>query len=233
MSKPAPSLILFDFDDTLAITERYMAGSFYPKMQELLVPYNIHMSLEELAVKNTELYRHYGSSMHGWMHVLNQDMAFTLKMFRDMAPTIRDAVTPHITPNPHVHARLAGLKAEGHTLAILTLGHREYCLPLIKLLGLSDIFPEHMVFDISVMEGRLKRNEDTYHHLFKHHLTGAYNHLYMFEDSIANLLAAKKVGFHTILIKDKALPDELSTSIDHHSPTLMDGLNYLASILPA
>jgi FMN phosphatase YigB (HAD superfamily) len=227
-----PSLILFDFDDTLAITERHMASAFYPRMQELLKPYGITMSLEDLAVKNTELYRLHGSSMHGWMHELNEGMPFTLRMFADMAPTIRAAVLPHLAPNPELIHRLQNLKAQGHTLAILTLGHRDYCLPLIRALGLSQVFPDHMVFDISVMEGRLKRHEDTFHHLLTHHLTGKYAHKVMFEDSIANLLAASKAGFTTILVKERPLlPDEISPSINHHAPTILAALDHLPNIL--
>lgn len=224
-----PSLILFDFDDTLALTERYMASAFYPRMIELLKPYGLNLTLEEISFKNTELYGRHGSSMHGWMHELGQDMAFTLKMFADMAPTIREAVMPHLAPNAALISRLHALQAAGHTLAILTLGHREYCLPLIEKLGLHHIFPPHMVFDISVMEGRLKRNEDTFHHLLKTHLTADFEHKIMFEDSMANLLAAKKAGFTTVLVKDKPLPPEVSPSIDHHTRDITDALDYVTT----
>ena len=227
-----PSLILFDFDDTLALTERHMAAPFYPRMQQLLKPYGVEISLEEMMVKNTELYRIHGSSMHGWMHELGMDMDFTLKMFEDMAPFIRAAVLPHMAPNPALIARLQSFKNAGHTLAILTLGHRDYCLPLIRALGLHEIFPDDMVFDISVMEGRIKRQESTFHHLLKTHLTGHYEHKIMFEDSIANLLAAHKAGFTTILVKERPLlPEEVSPSINHHSPDILTALDLLPHIL--
>ncbi|RYG61994.1 MAG: hypothetical protein EON60_01390 [Alphaproteobacteria bacterium] len=230
-SKNMPSLILFDFDDTLAITERYMAGPFYPRMQEILQPYGVTLSLEELAVKNTELYTHYGSSMHGWMHELGLTMDDTLRMFSDMAPNIREAVMPHMVPNPGLHAHLAHFQQQGHTLAILTLGHRDYCLPLIEKLGIDTFIPPHMVFDISVMEGRVKRHEDTYRHLLKKHLTAKYEHMFMFEDSMANLLAAKKAGFTTIYIKGKPVPSEVTHAIDYHTADIVKALDYIAPLV--
>lgn len=225
-----PSLILFDFDDTLAMTERHMAAHFYPKMIELLVPYGVHLSMEEIVIKNTELYTKYGSSMHGWMHELNLDMAFTLKMFAEMAPTIREAVMPHMKPDPELHNRLRKLQLQGHTLAILTLGHRDYCLPLIERLGLNEFFPPHMVFDISVMEGRLKREEATFRYLTSHHLTGRYAHKFMFEDSMANLIAAHKAGFTTLLVKDKELPTEVAYAIDFHATTVTEALDHVLTL---
>ena len=228
------SLILFDFDDTLADTERHMPAAFYDKLEELLRPHYPPVDLGELMVKNTELYRIHGSSIHGWMHELGKDMDFTLKLFADMAPTIRDVVMPHMVPDPRLHKRLKALQSGGHTLAILTLGHRDYCLPLIEKLGLNQFFPPEMVFDISVMEGRLKRHEDTFKHLLKKHLTSRFRHLYMLEDSMANLMAAKKAGFTTLLINPRFPPKELASAIDHHSQTVTEALDYLiAELLPA
>jgi FMN phosphatase YigB (HAD superfamily) len=223
-----PSLLLFDFDDTLAITERYMAGPFFPRMQQILVRYGVKITLEELAVKNTELYTQYGSSMHGWMHELGLTMADTLDMFSDMAPFIREAVMPHLVPNPGLLAHLDRLQKQGHTLAILTLGHRDYCLPLIEKLGIHTYIPPQMVFDISVMEGRVKRHEDTYKHLLKKHLPSHFTNMFMFEDSMANLLAAKKAGFTTIYIKNKPVPSEVTHAIDYHNDDINEALNYVS-----
>ena len=229
-----PSLILFDFDDTLADTERHMARAFYPALMEQLKPYKADIELGELMVKNTELYRQHGSSLHGWMHELGLDMDFTLRMFKEMAPTIRGAVLPHMKPNVGLLRRLRELKEAGHTLAILTLGHRDYCLPIIERLGLKEFFPDDMVFDISVMEGRIKRNEDTYHYLLKHHLKGKYRHKFLFEDSMANLMAAHKAGFTTLLVGPNRPPEELGHTIDHQSPSVSLALDHLMTeLLPA
>jgi FMN phosphatase YigB (HAD superfamily) len=210
------SLILFDFDDTLADTERYMTTAFYERLVEILAPYHAPVNLQEMMVKNTELFRVHGSSLHGWMHELGQDMEFTLEMFRLMAPAIREAVIPHLVRDEGLIARLKGLQEKGYTLAILTLGHRDYCLPLLEILGLDGIFPDEMVFDVSVMEGRLKRDVETFKHLLEWHLPGKFERKIMFEDSLRNLMAAHKAGFETVLVGGKHPPHELDSSIDYH-----------------
>ena len=229
-----PALILFDFDDTLCVTERYMAGAFFEALRDHLKPYRPNMTLPELMVKNTELYRKYGSSLHGWMHELGEDMAFTLDMFAKFAPVLKGAVMPHTQPNPGLLERLRSLQEAGHELAILTLGHRDYCLPILDKIGISAFIPHEKVFDISVMGGRLKRDEATYHHLLKQHLRGNWRHKYMFEDSMANLMAAHKAGFGTFLIGPTRPPEELGSAIDHQCATVTQALDVLVNeVLPA
>ncbi len=232
MSTTQPSLIVFDFDDTLADTERHMLASFDTKVSELLHTHT-NLPVQEIASKNFYMYRTHGSGLHGWGKELGKDMDWVLMMFREVAPIIREAAMPFMEPDPALLSRLQTLKDAGHTLAILTLGHRDYCLPLIKKLGLDAFFPENMVFDISVMEGRIKRHEATFHHLLENHLPGKYQHMYMFEDSMANLIAAKKAGFRTILVGPTTPPEELAQSIDHHSLTITSALDHLFTQLPS
>lgn len=232
MSTPQPSLIVFDFDDTLADTERHMLAAFDTRVSELLHTHT-NLPVAEIASKNLYMYRTYGSGLHGWAKELGKDMDWVLMMFREVAPIIREAARPHLAPDPALLSRLQTLKNAGHTLAILTLGHRDYCLPLIKLLGLDAFFPDDMVFDISVMEGRTKRYESTFQYLLQTHLPAKFQHMYMFEDSMANLMAAKKAGFHTILVGPTRPPEELAPSIDHHSSTITAAIDYLFTQLPA
>lgn len=229
-----PCLILFDFDDTLCVTERYFATAFYEVLRDHLKPLIPDMSLAELMVKNTELYRKYGSSLHGWMYELGRDMDFTLEMFEKFAPALKGSVIAHMQPNPGLLRRLGELQERGHELAILTLGHRDYCLPILDKVGISKYIPAEKVFDISVMEGRLKRDEETYKHLLKHHLKGKYRHKYMFEDSMANLMAAHKAGFGTFLIGPKRPPEELGSSVEYQAATIVQALDILMNeVLPA
>jgi len=229
-----PSLILFDFDDTLCVTERYMSAAFFEVLRDYLKPYQPDLTVAELVIKNTELYRKHGSSLHGWMYELGKDMGFTLDMFAKFAPVLKGAVMPHIQPNPGLLRRLGELQEMGHELAILTLGHRDYCLPILDKIGITTFIPHEKVFDISVMEGRLKRDAETYHHLLKHHLKGKYRHKYMFEDSMANLMAAHKAGFGTFLIGPKRPPEELDSSIEHQAATVNQALDILMqNVLPA
>jgi FMN phosphatase YigB (HAD superfamily) len=229
-----PALILFDFDDTLCVTERYMSAAFYEALRDYMKAYRPELTLPQLMVKNTELYRKHGSSLHGWMHELGKDMDFTLDMFAKFAPVLKGAVMPHTQPNTGLLRRLGELQEQGHELAILTLGHRDYCLPILERIGISKYIPAEKVFDISVMEGRLKRDEETYHHLLKHHLKAKYRHKYMFEDSMANLMAAHKAGFGTFLIGAKRPPEELGSAIDHQAATVNQALDILMQeVLPA
>lgn len=219
------SLILFDFDDTLVDTERHMVRAYHENLQRLLAPYHTGQSTEQLIMKNIELYRVHGSGWHGWMHELGLGMDFTLEMFRQLAPYLTEAVAPHMTRDEKLVAHLRALQAKGHTLAILTLGHRDYCLPLLETLGLNEIFPPEMVFDVSVMEGRLKRDEETFRHLLQHHLPQKFAKMVMFEDSLRNLMAAHKAGFETVLVGGKHPPHELDSSIDHHFESVVAALD--------
>ena len=227
-----PALFVFDFDDTLCFTEPYMAAPFYAALQAFLKSIRPDLTLPELMVMNTELYRKHGSSLHGWMHELGEDMAFTLRMFKDFAPHLLAGVLPHMQRDEALLARLKSLQEQGHELVILTLGHRDYCLPILEKVGISAYIPPEKVFDISVMEGRLKRDAATYHHLLAHHVRGEWRQKFMFEDSMANLLAAHKAGFETILIGPKRPPEELQEAIDHQFGTVVEGIDAVVRAMP-
>ncbi len=209
-----------------------MAAPFYAAMMDFLVPHRPGITLPELMVMNTELYRKHGSSLHGWMHELGEDMAFTLRMFKQFAPHLRDGVLPHMQRNEVLLARLAALQAQGHELVILTLGHRDYCLPILEKVGIAEYIPAEKVFDISVMEGRLKRDASTYDYLLQHHVKGEWRHKYMFEDSMANLIAAHKAGFETILVGPQKVPEELQEAIDRQFGTVVEGIDAVLGDMP-
>jgi putative hydrolase of the HAD superfamily len=222
-----PNLIIFDFDETLGDTERHMHEVYIPRIREILAEH-IDLSEEEVRARNHAHYMSHGASIHGWAEELGLDMAWTLETFRRMAPHLVEAVMPHLAPNPAVIAKLKALQARGHTLAILSHGHRDYILPLLATLGLHDIFPPHMLFDISAVRGHLKRTPDSYQHVLTALADKPYQKHFMLEDSIRNLIPAHQLGFTTILVgaTKKVLP-ELAAYVDRHDPDLESALDYL------
>lgn len=222
-----PNLIIFDFDETLGDTERHMHAVYIPRMREILAEH-IDLPEDEVRTRNHHHYMAHGASIHGWAEELGLDMAWTLETFRRMAPYLVEAVMPHLAPNPAAIAKLQDLQKRGHTLAILTHGHRDYVLPLLQTLGLHEIFPPHMVFDISATHGILKREQGSYRHVLNALASKPYQKHFMLEDSIRNLIPAHQLGFTTILVgaTKKVLP-ELAAYVDRHDDTLEQSLDYL------
>lgn len=222
-----PNLILFDFDETLGETERHMDPAYYPALAEILAEH-ITLPLDEVRRRNHEHYMAHGASIHGWAQELGLGMEWTLETFRRLAPHLTAAVMPHLAPNPAVIADLQDLQKRGHTLAILTHGHRDYVLPLLEKLGLGAIFPPAMVFDISATNGILKRTPESYRHVLTALDGQPYRKHFMLEDSIKNLPPAKQLGFTTILVgATKKVTPDLAEFIDRHDPDLPTALAYL------
>jgi len=220
------TLTIIDFDDTLCTTECYMDGGFYPALMRRIAPHRTY-TMEQLRQANAHMYLHHGASIHGWAEELGLGMDWVLETFAHIAPSLAQAVRPHIAPNPQVNGKLRQLQKQGHTLAILTHGHRDYVLPLLEHLELAGIFPPEMVFDISAVNGHLKRTVEPYRHVLNALAGTVFLRHNMVEDSPANLPPAKQLGFTTWLVGEKPVQPDAAPFIDHRHPTLNDALDVL------
>lgn len=220
------TLTILDFDDTLAQTDVHISMPVRASLHGLLQA-ETGLELDAFLEKTAILSKQYGTSIHGWAAVLGKDTRWVLKTFRALAPTLTDAALAGIRPDGALNAKLQTLKAKGHTLAVLTHGHRDYVLPVMAHLGLLEVIPEQNVFDIESTEGVLKRNEDAYRYVLNTLADTVFLAHNMVEDSPLNLVAPKKMGFTTWLVGHQVPTVEATPYIDHRLPTIHDVVNAL------
>jgi FMN phosphatase YigB (HAD superfamily) len=218
------TLTILDFDDTLAQTEVHIAPPIKDLLYQILKA-ETGLSREEFIQRSRELSALHGSSIHGWAKLLNKSESWVLTTYAELAPHLVGYAQVHIAADEVLNTKLRLLQKRGHILAILSHGHRDYILPLMRHLGLLDIIPEHHVFDISSTAGILKRSEHSYRYVLNSMADHAFLAHNMVEDYPANLVAAKTLGFSTWLVGARAPSPEETPYIDYRKPTLHDVLD--------
>lgn len=211
------SLIVFDIDNTLALTEDWVMEAFYRGAFDYMNSHGIELKLEfpEFMEISHARYKNFGCSVRYWAHHFGQDMLWVMDVYRFTAAYLFDAVKPHLKPDIALHDKLIELQKRGHTLVAFTQAHRMYSLELLKHVGLDEIFPAEMLHDIESVKGMLKREDDAYRYLLNHHADRVFLEHHMIEDTPANLPPAKRLGFTTWMVGPKEAKDEDLAMIDH------------------
>ncbi|MBI1309373.1 MAG: HAD hydrolase-like protein [Proteobacteria bacterium] len=226
------SLILFDFDGVLVHNEDLLVKHLTPIFKTHLDPGN-HYTYEEFSNLRERLFRAHGSCLRGWAVENNLSDQWVVEMQQITNVAVGKIIAPMLTPDEPLNTALQALKAQGHTLAILTNSHRDYTLPMMEALGLRTLFPDDMVFDTSILKGRSKQHHGTYQFVVNALATKPFLHHFMLEDIAPNLQQAKACGFTTLFIHEEPPAAEHAPFVDHHFPTTHPALTYLQQTLSA
>ncbi|PIZ30807.1 MAG: hypothetical protein COY40_03620 [Alphaproteobacteria bacterium CG_4_10_14_0_8_um_filter_53_9] len=210
------ALVVFDFDDTLAMTGQHMANGFFTGL-EVVVREDLGLSFphfDDFVAHCRMLNAEEGNTIYGFARRHNRDDAWAQHVGRRISPAMLEGARGKATLLPHTLARLDALKALNCELAMITHGLAEiYTLPMLEALGLSPYFPPERVHDIAAMNGRTKLDPHPYRHVMEMFPETVFLHHFMLEDSAANLVEAKANGFTTLLIRKT--PQEHETYVDH------------------
>lgn len=211
------SLIVFDIDNTLAMTEEPILEAFYRGAYDFMSREGLleGMAFEPFMETSHERYTNHGCSVRYWGNQFGKDLDWVVECYKFSAPYLVDAVRPHMTPDAALRDKLLTLQKQGHTLVAFTQAHRNYSLKLMKILNLDDIFTPERLHDIESVKGRLKRSEDAYRYILNHHADHVFLHHHMVEDTPANLGPAKRLGFTTWMVGPKTPKPEDLAMIDH------------------
>lgn len=220
------TLTIFDFDDTLMQTEMHVIPHLRHALFEFLKD-ELGLPEDDFIARSVALSKDHGTSIHGWASLLNKPTAWVLEAFDHTARAMVKPALAEISPDPTLNEKLRALQTRGHTLAILTHGHKTYIQPTLAHLGISAIIPSSHVFDISSTNGIRKREEGAYRHVLNSLSNQVFLQHHMVEDSPANLPPAKRLGFTTWLVGHKKPQAADAPFIDHRLPTIHHVLDAL------
>lgn len=220
------ALIVFDIDNTLAMTEEPIMEPFYRAVYEYIGPYAQGMDFAKFMEISHANYTDYGCCVRFWAAELDKDMTWILAGYKHTAPYLFEAVT-HLQPDEALRVKLETLQRRGHTLVACTHAHRDYSFKLLKMLKLDGVFPDHMVHDIELLQGNLKRTDEAYRYLLNHYADQVFLSHHMIEDTPANLVPAKRFGFTTWMVGTKPIKDEILPFLDHRKADIHEVLDAL------
>lgn len=225
MSVPAPTVIALDFDQTLAPTYASIVPVWDDFMAAWLVTHGMYKTEEE-ARATYQFENEYGCGPTYFARKFGKDTAWVNAFYQAVTPRLLKAALEGLQPDAELRAKLVELHDRGHRLAVISQGHRDYLLPLLKHLNLTDLFSPHMVVD----RAHKRFSADGYRqlqYLTTVHQPRAY---LMADDSAENLEKAKQCGYFTAHIYPTK-PEKLNPAADAHFPTLHAYLDFLLTTL--
>lgn len=212
-------ILALDFDETLAPTFAAIVRPWDDFMATWLVNHGLFASEAE-ARASFKPQNEYGCGPTYFAKKFGRDVPWVDAFYQATAPLLLKAAIENLKPDAELRKLLLAVKGKGYTLAIISLGHRDYLLPLLEHLNLSDIFLPNLVIDRA--NKRLSPNGFLQ---LKHLTITLQPEGYIFADDTAdNLATAKACNYHTVHIHPQV---KKSADIDQRFPRLHDYLQTL------
>jgi phosphoglycolate phosphatase-like HAD superfamily hydrolase len=200
---------------------------FAQTMQAVIDP-EFSFSAEAFVAERRRLAGHYGGTIFGWAAERGLGVAWVVETMRRFNARQTDFLLPLLARDEALLAALAKLRDSGHLLAIITVSHREYACALCRHLGITEIIPEEMVFDVGFHQGTSKHHVATYHRVMEHLKIPAGTPSFMVEDSLGNLVAAKEAGCVTLFVGgEEAMPEVLPPAVDYAFADTVSALRFI------
>lgn len=205
-SKSNIDTLIFDIDDTLYPVEcgftEFRNSTFIHKY---LVEKHGFESEEKAKKFRDEWFEKYHSTVKGLTKASEKGL---LKNF-DLQHLINHYVTAcdesegrkFLLPciDPSLKKALRELTLSGIRLCIFTNGPRAYGLRVLETLGLRHYFHDRHIFGVDSIRPHCKPEPESFLEVLKRMDTTPERSV-MFEDSVKNIRACKKLGMHTVLI---------------------------------
>ena len=177
---------VFDLDNTLYPRHINLWQQVDARIRDYVARY-LKMPADEAYAVQKELYKRYGTTMHGMMSEYGMDAY-------DYLAYVHDIDHSPLEPDPALGAAIAELP--GRKL-ILTNGTREHADAVLKRLGIDPHFED--VFGIIEAEFEPKPSAVTYDRFFSRHAIEP-KRAAMFEDLARNLEVPHRTGMTTVLV---------------------------------
>ncbi len=218
------TLLALDFDQTLALTYPHIV----PVWDELMAAWLVqHGHQPTLAAAHTVLQNYenpYGCGPTAMAKLFAENKAWIEAFYLHSAPYLVAACTSgHLSVPPELAPTLAHLNASGYRLTLISQGHRDSILPLLKLIGLSHLFPPTQVID------RAHKRLEPHGYQLAKYMARAYpiTRFIIADDSPHNFPHAKAEGFETVLIEPTPTASAIA-SADAHYPDVLSFLKTLS-----
>jgi len=212
-------VLALDFDETLAPTFAAIVRPWDDFMATWLVNHGLFKSEAESRA-SFKPQNEYGCGPTYFAKKFGRDLPWVDAFYQATAPLLLKSAMEKLTPDAELRKLLIAVKKKGYTLAIISLGHRDYLLPLLEYLNLADLFPPHLVIDRAN-----KRLSPNGFKQLKHLTITLQPEEYIFADDTAdNLATAKTCNYKTVHIHPNGIA---KGDIDLHFPRLHDYLKTL------
>jgi FMN phosphatase YigB (HAD superfamily) len=220
---PFHTLLGLDFDETLLPTYQFSIPAWEGFLAEWMVTHGLFASLPEAQAQMRVFDNPYGCGPTFMARQFGKNKAFIEAFYQAASPLVLQAnVAGNLQPHPHLKPELLRLQASGYYPLIISQAHRDFILPLLQHLQLSDLFTP-----LQVVDRAHKRLEPLGYQVAKAltaHLK--LQNFIMCDDSAPNFSHAKAEGFTTVLIHPTPTAEALGLA-DHHAPDLVSYLQTL------
>lgn len=197
---PTDTLIVFDLDDCLAQTTKLFLDYLTKHFSEVYgKPY---AETNALCLKS---YYEFGCAIKYIAKQEGFDQTWVNNTCADMGYVIVDNLHKHMHPCGVMINAISHLKENGCTPAILTQGRKDYAHAIAAHIEIEEFFNPNLIMGHDCVGFTSKRTQAPYKALLSR-LTHKPKTCIMLEDTPANLVPARDLGFKTVLVGPKAEP---------------------------
>ena len=205
-SRDTIDTLIFDIDDTLYPVEcgftEFRNSDFIHKY---LVQHHGFKTLKDAKAFRDEWFEKYHSTVKGLTKASEEGLlkGFNVRHLINHYVTACDETEgrKYLVPciDPELQNTLRELIFAGVTLCIFTNGPRAYGLRVLETLGLRRYFHDRHIFGVDSIIPHCKPEPEAFLEVLKRMKTTP-ERAVMFEDSVKNIVACKKLGMKTVLV---------------------------------
>jgi FMN phosphatase YigB (HAD superfamily) len=208
------TLLAIDFDETLVPTYRCSVPVWDAYLAKWLVTHGHYPTLEDARANMKTFENPYGCGPTFMARQFGHKKAWIEAFYMAVSPHLLEAnIAGNVQVDPALKSELVRLQGAGYVPIIISQGHRDFILPLLKYLDLADVFLAQQVIDRAH-----KKLEPHGYQLAKYlnsHLP--LQRFIMADDSAYNFAHAKAEGFETVLITPTPKADDVAMADSHAS----------------
>lgn len=194
--------ILFDLDNTLYSPDRQLFALMDKRINSYMHEI-VGIPLHQVDELRRSYWQRYGVTMQGLMRHHQVDPEDYLHYVHDIDVPSRLALDPELRQ---------ALQSLPQRLVVFTNSSICHSERVLQALGLSDLFEE--IYDIRIAGYLPKPYPDPYQAVLDH-LGAEAKECIMVEDTLENLLTAKKLGMGTVLVGPRDTAEYVDVQIDH------------------
>jgi len=210
--------ILFDLDDTLYPTSAGMMHEISERMNTFMIE-RVGIPRDDVQRQRRDYWDRYGTTLRGLYIERHIDPQAFLSFVHDVD------VASYLCPDARLEAMLAQLP---QTKSVFTNAPADYARRVLDALGVARHFAH--IFDINFIEYHSKPTQFAYDKVLAA-LPVAPRECLMIDDTIRNLVPAKKLGLQTVWLASPTDWQQLGgdSSVDHTVQSVYDVARIIAS----
>eukprot|EP01112_Ceratiomyxa_fruticulosa_P007042 TRINITY_DN1812_c0_g2_i1.p1 TRINITY_DN1812_c0_g2~~TRINITY_DN1812_c0_g2_i1.p1 ORF type:complete len:230 (+),score=38.86 TRINITY_DN1812_c0_g2_i1:132-821(+) len=220
-SKPEVKAIAFDLDNTLYSKKTGLADEVSSRIG-MYMKTKLHIPKEDIESMRQQYYQKYGITLNGLLSHYTVD----IKDYLDFIHGGLD-LPAFLKPDPLLRQMIQNIK-EPITKWIFSNADEGHCQRVLKVLGVEGCF--NGMLEYLAMKERCKPHPDSYKMLLEMIPNSdgaekiAYENVLFLDDSLGNLVGAKKLGMQTVLVGSTDRSVDYCIDLITDLPTVMPWL---------